>query len=176
MNQVVLIPKRSNSFSRRGLPNSPENSPREISSGESSPPYDPSQPATASTSTPNPHRISFAMTPSSAFPTDQFFRREPTLRSLPCAFVLTTRALVSQTGNVAVVERDERSFRNIIFRVRPPPASQKTAARPADCKIRARGSARDYFFAVKYVWLLPLRLMRFARRNRMRYGVAVRGL
>src|SRR3989442_3318504 len=60
-NHVVLMPKRSNSFTSRGVPTSPENMPREMSSGESSPPYDPSQPATASTSTPNAHRISLAM-------------------------------------------------------------------------------------------------------------------
>src|SRR6266550_2602754 len=61
MNHVVLMPSRPNSFKRRGLPTSPANSPREISSGESSPPYEPSQPATASTSTPNPQRISLAI-------------------------------------------------------------------------------------------------------------------
>src|SRR6478609_934335 len=60
INQVVLMPSRANSFSRRGLPTSPAKRPREMSSGESSPPYEPSQPATASTSTPKPHRISFA--------------------------------------------------------------------------------------------------------------------
>src|SRR5690554_844160 len=60
-NHVVLISKRSNSFTRRGTPTSPANMPREMSSGESSPPYDPSQPATASTSTPKPHNISLAM-------------------------------------------------------------------------------------------------------------------
>src|SRR3954452_13286821 len=60
INQVVLTPSRANSFSRRGLPTSPAKRPREMSSGESSPPYEPSQPATASTSTPKPHRISFA--------------------------------------------------------------------------------------------------------------------
>src|SRR5919198_2021568 len=60
-NQVVLIPKRSKSLTSRGVPTSPENMPREMSSGEFSPPYDPSQPATASTSTPNAHRISLAM-------------------------------------------------------------------------------------------------------------------
>src|SRR5881296_3943041 len=60
-NHVVLMPKRSNSLTSRGVPTSPENMPREMSSGESSPPYDPSQPATASTSTPNAHRISLAM-------------------------------------------------------------------------------------------------------------------
>src|SRR5690349_10967385 len=61
MNQVVLSPFRSNSFSSRGDPTSPAKRPREMSSGESSPPYEPSQPATASTSTPNPQRISFAI-------------------------------------------------------------------------------------------------------------------
>src|SRR3954469_24739781 len=60
INQVVLMPSRANSFRRRGLPTSPAKRPREMSSGESSPPYEPSQPATASTSTPKPHRISFA--------------------------------------------------------------------------------------------------------------------
>ncbi len=38
MNQVVLMPQRSNSFSSRGDPTSPENIPREMSQGESSPP------------------------------------------------------------------------------------------------------------------------------------------
>ena len=52
MNQVVFMSYLSNSFSRRGVPTSPANRPREMSSGESSPPYEPSQPATASTSTP----------------------------------------------------------------------------------------------------------------------------
>ena len=42
----------ANSLTRRGTPTSPANSPREMSSGESSPPYEPSQPATASTSIP----------------------------------------------------------------------------------------------------------------------------
>src|SRR5713101_5254625 len=60
-NQVVLMPKRSNSRTSRGVPTSPENMPREMSSGEFSPPYEPSQPATASTSTPNAHRISLAI-------------------------------------------------------------------------------------------------------------------
>src|SRR5437879_13736483 len=60
-NHVVLMPKRSNSLTSRGVPTSPENMPREMSSGESSPPYDPSQPATASTSTPNAHRISLSI-------------------------------------------------------------------------------------------------------------------
>src|SRR5215212_3489944 len=60
MNHVVLMPSRANNFRRRGLPTSPAKRPREMSSGESSPPYEPSQPATASTSTPKPHRISFA--------------------------------------------------------------------------------------------------------------------
>src|SRR3954467_9937237 len=48
----------ANRSSSRGVPTSPANRPREMSSGESSPPYDPSQPATASTSTPNAHKIS----------------------------------------------------------------------------------------------------------------------
>ena len=52
MNQVVLMPNRSNRRSRRGEPTSPANMPRDISHGLSSPPYEPSQPATASTSTP----------------------------------------------------------------------------------------------------------------------------
>src|SRR3954453_3725448 len=59
-NQVVLMPQRRKSSRRRGEPTSPANRPREMSSGESSPPYEPSQPATASTSTPKPHRISLA--------------------------------------------------------------------------------------------------------------------
>src|SRR5438132_12892157 len=64
MNQVVFSPYFSNSFSRRSDPTSPANSPREMSSGESSPPYEPSHPATASTSTPMQQKISFAIRPS----------------------------------------------------------------------------------------------------------------
>ena len=64
MNQLILRPYLSNSFSSRGTPTSPANSPREMSSGESSPPYEPSQPATASTSTPIEQKISFAMSTS----------------------------------------------------------------------------------------------------------------
>ena len=59
MNHVVFIPSLSNSLSSRGVPTSPANIPLEISSGESSPPYDPSQPATASKSTPKAHSICF---------------------------------------------------------------------------------------------------------------------
>ena len=65
MNHVVFRPYLSNSFSRRGDPTSPANMPREMSSGESSPPYEPSQPATASTSMPMQQKISFAMCSSS---------------------------------------------------------------------------------------------------------------
>ena len=61
MNQVVLIPQRSNSCSRRGEPTSPANMPRLMSHGLSSPPYEPSQPATASTSMPKATKISLAM-------------------------------------------------------------------------------------------------------------------
>src|SRR5699024_2948011 len=43
---------------RRGTPTSPANIPRDMSPGESSPPYDPSQPPTASTSMPNATKIS----------------------------------------------------------------------------------------------------------------------
>ena len=62
MNQVVFMSYLSNIFSRRLVPTSPAKMPREMSSGESSPPYDPSQPATASTSTPITQKISFAIT------------------------------------------------------------------------------------------------------------------
>src|SRR5918995_1185334 len=62
MNQVVRRPYLSNSFSSRRDPTSPAKTPREMSSGESSPPYEPSQPATASTSTPIEQKISFAIT------------------------------------------------------------------------------------------------------------------
>src|SRR5713226_6923212 len=65
MNQLILRPYLSKSFSRRGTPTSPANSPREMSSGESSPPYEPSHPATASTSTPMEQKISFAIGPPS---------------------------------------------------------------------------------------------------------------
>ncbi len=61
MNQVVFMSYLSNIFSRRLVPTSPAKMPREMSSGESSPPYDPSQPATASTSTPITQKISFAI-------------------------------------------------------------------------------------------------------------------
>ena len=49
MNHDVGIPSLSNSLTMRGTPTSPANSPREISQGESCPPYDPSRP-------PHPHR------------------------------------------------------------------------------------------------------------------------
>src|SRR5918999_1706453 len=52
MNHEVLSLYLSNSLSKRGTPTSPAKSPREISSGESSPPYEPSHPPTASTSIP----------------------------------------------------------------------------------------------------------------------------
>src|SRR3954469_16313990 len=61
INQVVLTPSRANGFSGGGLPTSPAKRPREMSSGESSPPYEPSQPATASTSTPKAQRISLGI-------------------------------------------------------------------------------------------------------------------
>jgi hypothetical protein len=57
MNHVVLSPDRSKSRRRRGIPTSAAKTPREMSQGESSPPYDPSQPATASQCTPNAQRI-----------------------------------------------------------------------------------------------------------------------
>src|SRR5215211_6798446 len=60
MNQVVLRSYLSKSLSRRGVPTSPENIPLEMSSGESSPPYEPSQPATASMSMPMAQKISFS--------------------------------------------------------------------------------------------------------------------
>src|SRR5438105_4286266 len=59
MNHVTFIPYLSNSFRSRGEPTSPAKRPREMSSDESSPPYEPSHPATASTSTPTEHRIFF---------------------------------------------------------------------------------------------------------------------
>ena len=52
MNHVVLIPHLSNRRRSRGEPTLPANTPREMSQGLSSPPYEPSQPATASTSIP----------------------------------------------------------------------------------------------------------------------------
>jgi hypothetical protein len=52
MNQVALILYFSKSLSIRRVPIVPANIPREMSEVESSPPYEPSQPATASTSTP----------------------------------------------------------------------------------------------------------------------------
>ena len=61
MNQVVLMPYRSNSFSSRGEPTSPANRPREMSQGESPPPYEPIWPATASTSTPYATKISLGI-------------------------------------------------------------------------------------------------------------------
>lgn len=57
-NQLWVMPRRRNSSSRRGTPTSPANTPREMSQGESCPPYEPSQPPTASTSVPNATRIS----------------------------------------------------------------------------------------------------------------------
>src|SRR5215212_6364252 len=62
MNQVVRRPYLSNILRRRGLPISPAKRPRVMSQGESSPPYDPNQPATASTSMPMQHMISFFAT------------------------------------------------------------------------------------------------------------------
>ena len=44
MNHVVRMSYLSNSFSSRRVPTSPAKTPREMSSGESSPPYEPSQP------------------------------------------------------------------------------------------------------------------------------------
>ena len=46
------MPARRNSSSTRGTPTSPAKSPREMSPGEFSPPYEPSHPPTASMSTP----------------------------------------------------------------------------------------------------------------------------
>src|SRR6185437_2668013 len=61
MNQVVRRPCRRNSSSSRGVPTSPANRPRLMSFGEFSPPYEPSQPPTASTSTPYAQRMSLAI-------------------------------------------------------------------------------------------------------------------
>src|SRR5262249_19889422 len=63
MNHVVLRSYLSNSLRRRRDPTSPAKRPREMSSGESAPPYEPSQPATASTSTPMQQKSSFAIPP-----------------------------------------------------------------------------------------------------------------
>src|SRR4051794_39438961 len=82
MNHVVLRPCRSKSFKRRGMPISPAKRPREMSSGEFSPPYEPSQPATASTSTPNAHRISLAILKTSPVADA---RRDSNLCALMCA-------------------------------------------------------------------------------------------
>src|SRR5918999_3285441 len=60
MNHVVRRSYLSKSLSNLGVPTSPENMPLEMSSGESSPPYDPSQPATASMSMPMEQKISFS--------------------------------------------------------------------------------------------------------------------
>src|SRR5690348_10674318 len=65
MNQVVRRSYLSKSLRRRREPTSPAKRPREMSSGESAPPYEPSQPATASTSMPMQQKISFAMSSSS---------------------------------------------------------------------------------------------------------------
>ena len=69
MNHVVRMSYVSNSFSSRRVPTSPAKTPREMSSGESSPPYEPSQPATASTSTPIEQKISLAIGSPSSFAT-----------------------------------------------------------------------------------------------------------
>jgi hypothetical protein len=52
INQVVFMSYLSKRFSSRGVPTSPANMPLDMSSGESSPPYEPSHPATASMSIP----------------------------------------------------------------------------------------------------------------------------
>src|SRR5438034_9077453 len=61
MNHVVLMRNLSKSFRRRGPPTSPAKRPREMSSGESSPPYEPSHPPTASTSMPYATLMSFVL-------------------------------------------------------------------------------------------------------------------
>src|SRR4051794_13938296 len=58
---VCVRPLRRNSSRMRGTPTSPANTPREMSSGESSPPYEPSQPPTASMSTPKATKISLVI-------------------------------------------------------------------------------------------------------------------
>src|SRR3954469_17474686 len=69
MNQVAGTSYFWKSLSRRGVPTSPENSPRWMSDGESSPPYEPSQPPTASMSTPNTHLMSLGILGPRAFVT-----------------------------------------------------------------------------------------------------------
>ena len=66
--EAVLVEQ----LSSRGVPTSPAKRPREMSSGESSPPYEPSQPATASTSTPYATKISLAI---AAPPVDRWYKR-----------------------------------------------------------------------------------------------------
>jgi hypothetical protein len=61
MNQLVLRSYFSKSFSRRGVPTSPAHTPRWMSYGESAPPYEPIQPATASMSIPIVAKISFGI-------------------------------------------------------------------------------------------------------------------
>src|SRR5579862_926934 len=64
MNQLAGTPCFWKRCSSRGVPTSPENIPRWMSDGESSPPYEPSQPPTASMSTPNTAMISLGNAPS----------------------------------------------------------------------------------------------------------------
>src|SRR5690606_41432834 len=61
MNHEAGISYFWNSFSSRGVPISPANIPRWMSEGESSPPYEPSHPPTASMSTPKTHLMSLGM-------------------------------------------------------------------------------------------------------------------
>src|SRR5258707_9973210 len=67
MNQVVLIPHFLNSLSSLSEPTSPAKMPRVMSHGESWPPYEPSHPATASTSQPYATTISFVLRGALAF-------------------------------------------------------------------------------------------------------------
>src|SRR5215210_7921711 len=96
MNQVVLRSYLSKSWSNLGVPTSPENMPLEMSSGESSPPYEPSQPATASMSMPMEQNISFcAVTPHLPFPLPLLSDQKPFYRSP--AFRLNPRDRLSCT-------------------------------------------------------------------------------
>ena len=61
MNHVALMLYLSKSFNILRVPCVPAQRPREMSLAESSPPYEPSQPATASMSTPYEQRIRFGI-------------------------------------------------------------------------------------------------------------------
>src|SRR5690625_2707464 len=63
VNQVARMSSRSNSVKSLGTPSSPAKMPRWMSLIESSPPYEPSQPPTASMSTPNDAKILLATIP-----------------------------------------------------------------------------------------------------------------